>query len=567
MQTPFIKNCTILIQLFLLFILGIFNSCNKDNNCTEDYQVYPKLVISPENIELSPQGKGKILLSTYPATKTNWQLASNIDWLIFNPIQGMIDKDIIEIDISVDMELAEMGNNYYQIAVITNSAGSKHFFVQCDLDPEYIELFSSKEQIIIDFYDNTDEVYLINKGLVEIDWEVNNIEPYLTLNPNKGSINTGDSVLVNISVDRTDMPSGDILSNIEILSDGVDTLKIPMTIRNYFEEKWILTNNVVDATYDKINDKIIVISTDPPGVNLLNPEMQSENLISLPQNPRCLSLKPQGVHAVVGCENKIYLIDTESENIQQEYIINVDPLDVIIGSNDWCYVFYYEENHNYIKSINLNTGDTYIKQNSSYMSDNDVTVARIHPSNKYIYTLYKNGSSSKMFKYSIEYDTIFLLTEFGNLDYGVHTNFWISTEGMRLFSYNNNILRTSEDPDYDLEFITKFDLPYNNYVGWIDMHEASNLISNIIFKGYSMNRYGDQLSFYDFSTYQFIDTVNFPGYFMDLDSTGILYNSHGYYSFFNADGNEVINLIKAEDDYPLINDWSVYTCDIPGQKD
>ena len=555
-------------QLYLLFtLILILAGCSKKENCESDgpNQV-SSLIVSPQKLELSGNGKGKLVLSTYPATKTHWKVLSDFDWVQFEPSEGDINMDMVEIEVTVNLDNVKEGYNSQSVDIMTNNIGKSNCMIYYYFDPDYISLTTNSEELVFDFFDNDRTFVINNDGLADIQWKLIDSIPYVTFDQADGFLAKGDSVKLTATLDRSLLASGTFSSSFQITANESDTIQVMVESKNYIEEKWLFDGQVIDAEYSREVDKIIIAIGEPTGIKILDPVLETEKFLSIQETPIAISVQPQGNKVVVACKNKIYSIDMATPTIVGSWNINFTPADVIYGDGEWAYLFYSSDNGYWnIYNLNLITGETHI---SSIGINDDFIYAQLHPSYKYLYASFNTYYNSlNYFKFDLTNDTTELMyvKPFPNNSYD--KGFWITDDGLMAIINDRKVAHISSNEEQDFTYIGKLPTSeYDDVFISIDSYSELNRIATIIKEDWYLYEEPNKVTLYKKNTLQPEKTIQVPNYFLDIDTTGIIYSSVAQFVFFNSQGDKIYIILRAEESYPVYNDWSVFTYDLTGLK-
>jgi len=408
--------------------------------------------------------------------------------------------------------------------------------------PASYKLDFSKDKLLIDYSQSENEIYLRNRGNTGFSWN-SSFENNFILYPNSGYLNKGDSVQVKISlINRTEFQTGTYTKPIYVYNNfNRDTLNV--NINNFINTKWILDRNIADAQYCSVTNKIIVISSNPYRLSVIDPETKTINSLNLNYAPQCLSVEKNGNYAAVGHNGRISFIDLTKMTVKNEYVTDYNIEYIIITSTNWIYYSYFTS----LFGINTNTGITASNYTSMYSNGPLV----LHPSQKYIFT-YANGTTGYIYKISIDGAKIQELYNKSN-----SMKFWISNDGSRMYKSSFDVLSLNDNPANDMVYSSNFnDLP-NQYISAIsDSKNGNNVCLTTGLNPYTMR-------VYDYTYLRFKKEYPLESFLVNDQITGSrLSQGAGKYVFVNSNGTKAYVLIKANPDSGLYYEWALQNIDI-----
>ncbi|PIB26912.1 hypothetical protein [Maribacter sp. 4G9] len=388
-----------------------------------------------------------------------------------------------------------------------------------------------------------------------------NDNSYLLITPGFGSLAVGDSVLITSEVDRAMLGTDVYESSFNFKNNKDNILEVPTSVKSYKEEKWILDNGqIVDAEYDRNNDKIIAVSEFPNQILNINPVSQVIQSLDLNLPPTCVSISQDGNLAVVGHDGYISYINLSSMELIQIYSVTTDVFDIVLGPNNWAYAFPRIDQHERIRCIDLSTGnETQNTGNSIYAG----TRAKLHPSGNYIYGADNGITPSDFEKYDISGGTAHYLYDSPyHGDFEFSGNIWISESGDKLFSRARNVFNASENQTNDMTYSGKLLGEQGKRITTMDSHADANVIYAIVDEGLWDWDYkpGSIVRKYSEDFFNFEGEVELPK-FLGIDNNGnnILFASNGYFGFFNSSGTEFFVIVKADEKNNSAVRWAVST--------
>jgi hypothetical protein len=398
--------------------------------------------------------------------------------------------------------------------------------------------FTSKT-VVFDYDSNESNIYLKNSGNSAITWN-SSYPDYLQLNPSSGTINKGDSVLINLRLhDRSSLGTGSISASVTALNNHFST-SVTATVNNYINTKWHLQKIIATATFCSAINKIIAISSNPNSVLVIDPETRNIQSINLNHAPQCLSVEKTGRYAAIGHNAVISLIDLSEMSLKKEFNIATNHENICITSDNWIYHFY-----NYaLQGINHTTG-TIGAANSSMYSSGPI---ELHPSEKYIYG-YSRGTSGSIYKFSVKEGVI------KTLYYKTPSYmFWLSTSGERMYKANWDMLLLGETEIEDLAYNMNFIDLQTSVLSTLTDSKQLNKTFVISSRDYSSVRS------YDYNYLNFEKSYQIESFLIKNLQTGYhLYQGEGKFLFVNEKLKRLYVLLRAHASSGLYYDWAIQT--------
>jgi hypothetical protein len=317
---------------------------------------------------------------------------------------------------------------------------------------------------------------------------------------------------------------------------------------------------VIDAEYDRKHDVIIVVTEYPYQLLKLDPIAESIEPIALNLLPLCVSIHPDGTKAVVGHDSKVTYVDLISMSTIEVYNVSEIAFDIVHAPNNYAYIFPATGQWTGISCLNLNNG---VVTTSGGYSIYDKTYAKLHPSGDYIYGANTGLSPSDFEKYDITAGTAsYMYDSPYHGDYSFSGNIWISDDGVRLFAKSRNVFFSSTNQNTDMTYNGSLSGEANLVT--LDHSSAANRIYTVEWNGdYWDGRPSNTVKFYDAEYMNFQGSKQLPGFLVpNGDDEFTIYDSEGYFGFFNSEGTKFYVLVKAEASSGLLKDWAVAEIDV-----
>jgi hypothetical protein len=309
-----------------------------------------------------------------------------------------------------------------------------------------------------------------------------------------------------------------------------------------------LTHRVVDAEYNAATNRIITISANPSRLHIIDPETRNVQTIDLPQVPNAVSVRADGLYAAVGHDAWVSYVNLTTRQVERVYPVTTDVLDLVLANNGWVYAFPRRDQWVSIHSLQLSTGTEYTNGGLLYAG----TLAKMHPSGKYIYGANNGLSPSDLEKYDIRsgaaarmYDSPY------HGDYAFNGDLWISEDGLRLFARSGNVFRSSEVAAEDMRYAGS--LQGMTSVAWVTQSTAAGRVFALpgTYFG-SETSAPSELRVYDSAFLAYRGALPLPQFV----APGVgSFRSEGRFVFSTTSGQRVYVLVKADNASGLAQDW------------
>lgn len=207
---------------------------------------------------------------------------------------------------------------------------------------------------------------------------------------------------------------------------------------------------ITDAEYSKKKDILVYVSTNPSQLNVFYTSQNKTDVIPLAFIPLSVSISMDANSVVVGHDAHLTHIDLNKKAVINTYDVTCEAFDIVLGNNNWAYVFPKRDQWQNIHCINLSNGNESLSTGSSMYAGSK---AKLHPSGKFIYVTNNGLSPSDIDKYDIQggkatwlYDSPY------HGDYPIAGDLWFSEDGKRVFVKGQTTLRLSEEKNIDMTY-------------------------------------------------------------------------------------------------------------------
>ncbi|MDW7690569.1 hypothetical protein R9C00_22585 [Flammeovirgaceae bacterium SG7u.111] len=497
----------------------------------------------------------------------NWKLDNTIPWISFDINNGTIAEDrAISVGAYINRDsLTTPGTKSIYVPLVSNAIGGDTAVFFDIIVPEVSRLSRVWPSpwyydLVFDFTEQKDTVQFVNTGNKAVNWELADVEEYLNININSGSIAVGDTVELVLTIDRSNLTENLTASSFKIKYGEEYGLDIPVKIYDYKESKTLIDGQIIDAEYDRRNDVVIAVTTSPNKLLKYDPSTQTFTSMPLNMYPFCVSVSKDGNYAVVGHDGRFSYVDLgKMTTLFTEHIqFNIDDI-IISPDNNWVYTFKgSSSSYNNYASYDLSR-DTVIYGSGSYYWG----TAKLHPTQDYIYTL--GYSYSYWNKLNIAGGAMVRNTYYYNSNYSIGSNMWISDDGEKIFGQSGTIFTSSTDQNSDMKYYGRLqgkDGSYNANLIAFDYNSKNNIAAGILGDSYSSST----IAFYDAEYLTKQNEVRLPGFFEESEANvgrGKVVNSLGQFGFFNEAGTQFYVLLRKNNSSSYyLDEWAITTIDV-----
>jgi hypothetical protein len=525
---------------------------------------HPKAEVSPQTLNFPAGTDQQTLTVTNIGTGfLTGNLTSPASWVSFQPSSFSLSSGSSQVVlVTVNREGLAIGS-LQSAAIFESNAENGPQGASITLTvPESGLITASNDSLLFNYFVDTRTTWLRNGGNTAFQWNASANQSFLQMNPSSGTLAPGDSVKLTIDALRNTFGnSSTYTAAISVQNNKGESLDIPVAVRHFKEEKWLLAGSIVDAEYDRSSDKIIAVTESPNQLLRLDPTTQTIQTVALNYVPTCVSVAPNGNFAAVGHNAAFSYVNLNTLSVQQVYAITTDALDIVLAPNNWVYVFPRQDQWENIRCVNLSTGNETLHAGNSIYAG---TRAKLHPSGNYIYGANNGLSPSDFEKYNIAGGTAqYLYDSPYHGDYEFAGDLWFADDGARIFARSRNVFKSSTLQNNDMTYNGA--LVGEGGVVTLDHSTAANRIYSVFSDGmwFWDLKPGNQVRRYDAQFLAFQGTMTLPDFLVpDGTGGGKLAISRGYFGFFNAAGNKFHILVKAHEDAGAVNEWALVSLDV-----
>ncbi len=301
----------------------------------------------------------------------------------------------------------------------------------------------------------------------------------MTFEPSSGNLAMGDSIAVNAAIDRSNLETQIYGYGVTVEYDGSQVVELPVSIKNYKEDTWQLSGDIVDAEFDRTNDRLIAVSMFPDQIRKFDISSETVQTIDLNLPPTSVSVVQDGNFAAVGHNGRISYIDLDKMELVKMYDVTTDVLDIVLAPNNWVYAFPREDQWERIRCIDLSSGNEMLNTGGQIYAG---TIAKLHPSGNFIYATDNGISPSDIEKYDITNGTAdYLYDSPYHGDFAIDGNLWFSESGDQLFTRGRNVFNATTVSTVDLTYDGA--LIGEDRITTMDYHSDANRIYAVLEAG------------------------------------------------------------------------------------
>lgn len=199
-----------------------------------------------------------------------------------------------------------------------------------------------------------------------------------------------------------------------------------------------LAFSVIDAEYSPALDRIVLVSASPHQLHCFNPSTGDDRQVLLPRAPNCVSVSPDGLHAAVGFDGLICLIDLTTASVTATYAADCDVLDVVLAANGFVYAFPRRDQWENIRCLTTAGGiETKSTGNQIYAG----TLAKLLPGGTAIYGAQNGIGPASLEKYDISPGTAAWSASTSSPTTG--GNLWVSSDGQKILTQPGTVFSPS----------------------------------------------------------------------------------------------------------------------------
>jgi hypothetical protein len=195
---------------------------------------------------------------------------------------------------------------------------------------------------------------------------------------------------------------------------------------------------VLDVEYSPALDRLILVSASPHRLHKYDPTSGTGTQLALPRAPGCVSIAPDGLHAAVGYDGLITLVDLAAMTVTATFPVTCDVFDVILAANGFVYAFPRRNQWSTIRSIDTASGvETQSAPSSIYAG----TKSKLLPASTFLMGVTNGLGPASLEKYSIASGTATWSASANSNPTG--GDLWITSNGQKIFTQPGTVFAPS----------------------------------------------------------------------------------------------------------------------------
>jgi hypothetical protein len=309
-----------------------------------------------------------------------------------------------------------------------------------------------------------------------------------------------------------------------------------------------LTYKVIDAEYSRALNRIVAVSSSPSRLHLYNPLTQTDTAVTLSQVPKCVSVSPDGLTAVVGHDGYVSHVNLATATLLNTWSTGVDAFDVVLAGNGKAYVNPAVGQWVDLYAVTLSNGTMTSSGTIRHQSN-----MKLHASGSAIYSVTTDLSPSDVEKWDTSPAPLYDSDYHG--DFPMGGPLWTSMDGAFLITRSaTRFSTTGNSKQTDLRYQGRlYGLP-----GAVSVDHSSTTASIAAIPFPSMAALDDtRVQWFEDIYCEAVKARVFPKF----DVSGTKYAAHGKFAFLSSDGSKVHVVVMADAASGLLNDYAVVTFD------
>jgi hypothetical protein len=476
-------------------------------------------------------------------------------WMSFSSMHGKVTDGIASFSFSIEEEsIPHEYQTHYSSVLLETDDGELFMFFVAFSNFGFPVLHCSDSSL--NFESAVPQTFTINKtGAGILNWEITGVPEWLIISQTSGSLTSNDPVTILVSLNLDNLPHGqDLNATLQITSNSTNgNITIPVHVSAAAaDEVRKIVGIVTDSEYNQDIGIMVICTKSPNTMIVFNTSTKESKTISLGKIPNCVSLSEDGHKAVIGYSvPEVSFIDIDRLEITADYTIDCLPYDIVLNDNGWCYITPLGYSRDYLRNLNLYSGELISGINYGSESENAILrkiqgepylVGALNPTGLMIYDVSRGIAS----------DTI----SYCHVGIG---NFWISADGKVLYASTREVYSL---PEYN----GQYNFPYPTVLGTIEtdlyyisgLEECPAINSIFIFSSYSGYSYETAARIDQYNTASLNKTNSFQLSPVVLTEAGttLKYQTSPKYIFVNREGS-MLYAIKNLNENAHKDYWSI----------
>jgi hypothetical protein len=232
-----------------------------------------------------------------------------------------------------------------------------------------------------------------------------------------------------------------------------------------------ITHQVVDADYSDALDRIVLLTSTPNAVVLLNPHTNESLSVALPLLGASISLSPNGRQAAVAHDGHLSVVDLETATITKTISTTTVSGDVVMGGNGYAYLLPESDQWVGLHSVEIATSIDHGDDDRWQIYAG--TLAKLHPSGTAIYGITVGLSPTDLERYDISAGVVGTVVDSPyHGDYSMCGDLWISKDGMRIFTGCGTAFRAAPGTKDDMTYSGKLEDPSSTSTPYLPRYQS-----------------------------------------------------------------------------------------------
>ncbi|MDQ1318032.1 MAG: hypothetical protein QG588_1688, partial [Candidatus Poribacteria bacterium] len=184
----------------------------------------PKLFVNPSQLDLGTiLDSGQVDIENNGTGSLSWNVSTDEplpSWLKISPDSGK-NSTGQKRNISVNVDRTGLNpGEYRQIVLIKSNAGEGNLLVIMSVPEPSPSISFSPSSIDFGLTDTQKTLRITNSGGRSLDWKASKQQPWLSLSSSSGSLSSGNSVNITLTVNRSGLKSGSYKDVVSLTSNG-----------------------------------------------------------------------------------------------------------------------------------------------------------------------------------------------------------------------------------------------------------------------------------------------------------------------------------------------------------
>ncbi len=308
-----------------------------------------------------------------------------------------------------------------------------------------------------------------------------------------------------------------------------------------------LAHEVASARYSAALDRLVLTDGSPSALYVYDPATATESSVALPLAPTCLSLSPDGTHALVGHDAWVSYVDLAGPTVEKRIPVSLTVGDCILAGNGWAYLFP-QSYSQALSSLELATG---VETRASMIYEGSSGV--LGPDGLSMYAVTVGLSPAQIYRYDVSGGVA--VEKWGSPYWGDHSMsapMWLTADGTRILTAAATAFRVSSVQSQDLLYAGT--LSGQGSIRWLD--SSATEIAAIPSPGYFGPPTADTtVELFNTEYLGHVDRIVLPSWVVGSNA----YAAHGRFVFYGAGGTKKHVVIQADGSSGLLHDTAVLT--------